>query len=138
MAKTENGFSGEIGIHYPLHVLNRYLLPELIGLAETTWGTMGQFGFSQVWTRHRAAGDSSSAKNLQRKSRHRLRCVADAEAVDRLIIAGTPAQCKERIAELFSLAARDGFTQITLGVPLGPKIPEVIRLWGEEILPMLR
>jgi len=58
--------------------------------------------------------------------------------VDRLIIAGTPAQCKERIAELFSLAARDGFTQITLGVPLGPDIPEVIRLWGEEILPMLR
>ena len=60
------------------------------------------------------------------------------EAVDRLIIAGTPAQCKERIAELFSLAARDGFRQITLGVPLGPDIPEVIKLWGEEILPMLR
>jgi len=137
MAKQEMKFSGEIGIHYPLHVLNRYLLPELIGLAET-WGTMGQFGFSQVWTRHRVAGDSSSAKNLQRKSRRRLCCVADAEAVDRLIIGGTPAQCKERIAELVSLAARDGFTQITLGVPLGPDIPEVIRLWGEEILPMLR
>ena len=60
------------------------------------------------------------------------------EAVDRLIIAGTPAQCRERIAELFSLAARDGFRQITLGVPLGPDIPEVIELWGEEILPMLR
>ena len=60
------------------------------------------------------------------------------EAVDRLIIAGTPAQCKERIAELFSLAARDGFRQITLGVPLGPDIPEVIDLWGKEILPMLR
>ena len=60
------------------------------------------------------------------------------EAVDRLIIAGTPAQCKERIAELFSLAARDGFRQITLGVPLGPDIPEVIKLWSEEILPMLR
>lgn len=60
------------------------------------------------------------------------------EAVDRLIIAGTPAQCKERIAELFSLAAWDGFRQITLGVPLGPDIPEVIKLWSEEILPMLR
>jgi 5,10-methylenetetrahydromethanopterin reductase len=60
------------------------------------------------------------------------------EAVDRLIIAGTPVQCKERIAELFSLAVRDGFRQITLGVPLGPDIPEVIKLWGEEILPMLR
>jgi 5,10-methylenetetrahydromethanopterin reductase len=43
------------------------------------------------------------------------------EAVDRLIIAGTPAECTQRIAELFSLAARDGFTQITLGVPLGPQ-----------------
>ena len=31
------------------------------------------------------------------------------EAVDRLIIAGTATQCSERIAELFSLAARDGF-----------------------------
>ena len=60
------------------------------------------------------------------------------EAVDRLIIAGTPGECAERIAELFSLAARDGFTQITLGVPLGPEIPEVIDLWGKEILPALR
>ena len=60
------------------------------------------------------------------------------EAVDRLIIAGTPAQCTPRIAELFALAARDGFTQITLGVPLGPDIPEVIDLWGKEILPALR
>ena len=25
MAKTENGFSGEIGIHYPLHVLKSLL-----------------------------------------------------------------------------------------------------------------
>ena len=60
------------------------------------------------------------------------------EAVDRLIIAGTPAQCTERIAEMFSLAARDEFIQIALGVPLGPDIPEVISLWGTEILPALR
>jgi alkanesulfonate monooxygenase SsuD/methylene tetrahydromethanopterin reductase-like flavin-dependent oxidoreductase (luciferase family) len=59
------------------------------------------------------------------------------EAVDRLIIAGTPAQCGSRIAELFSLAAYDGFTQVALGVPLGPDIPEVIDLWGKEILPAL-
>jgi hypothetical protein len=32
-------FTGEIGIHYPLHVLNRYTLPELIGLAERAWQT---------------------------------------------------------------------------------------------------
>jgi alkanesulfonate monooxygenase SsuD/methylene tetrahydromethanopterin reductase-like flavin-dependent oxidoreductase (luciferase family) len=60
------------------------------------------------------------------------------EAVDRLIIAGTTAQCTERIAELFSVAAGDEFTQIVIGVPLGPDIPEVIELWGKEILPALR
>ena len=60
------------------------------------------------------------------------------EAVDRLIIAGTPAQCLERIAEMFALAAHDGFSQITLGVPLGPDIPEVIEIWGKELLPALR
>jgi hypothetical protein len=43
-------FTGEIGIHYPLHVLNRYSLPELIGLAERAWQTLRTFGFSQVWT----------------------------------------------------------------------------------------
>jgi hypothetical protein len=53
------------------------------------------------------------------------------EVADRLIIAGTAAQCSERIAELFSLAAGDEFTQIVIGVPLGPDIPEVIELWGK-------
>ena len=359
MAKQETKFTGEIGIHYPLHVLNRYSLPELIGLAETAWRTMGQFGFSQVWTndnleyrsvlassaaivarlpvklgtavtvpyfrnpvdlamafatiselmdgreislglgpgsrsilthqvervkpltimaelatalrtlfagaplqsseipvlasyfhmnaeqyalrfktqapirlyygpsllkpavldliaRHfdgvilqtlygiadmesslarletaraqsplaeplrkvmllnasvsrdsgaarqhakrfvshivsgwpdevlKAKGIDPQAIQAVRKAYSENRGVDYAasltpdEAVDRLIIAGTPAQCKERIAELFSLAARDGFRQITLGVPLGPDIPEVIKLWSEEILPMLR
>ena len=50
MSKPVKQFTGEIGIHYPLHVLNRYSLPELIGLAETAWRTMEKFGFSQVWT----------------------------------------------------------------------------------------
>lgn len=59
------------------------------------------------------------------------------EAVDRLIIAGTPGECMARLAELFSLAAREGFSQITLGVPLGPDIREVIELWGKELLPAL-
>jgi alkanesulfonate monooxygenase SsuD/methylene tetrahydromethanopterin reductase-like flavin-dependent oxidoreductase (luciferase family) len=50
MAIQAKEFTGEIGIHYPLHVLNRYSLPELIGLAERAWQTLGKFGFSQVWT----------------------------------------------------------------------------------------
>ncbi|HTM08761.1 MAG TPA: LLM class flavin-dependent oxidoreductase [Verrucomicrobiae bacterium] len=59
------------------------------------------------------------------------------QAVERLIIAGTPAECRERIATLFSLAARHGFQQIALGVPLGPDVDEAIELWGKEILPGL-
>jgi 5,10-methylenetetrahydromethanopterin reductase len=60
------------------------------------------------------------------------------EAVDRLIIAGTPAQCIERFAELFSFAARHAFAQVFIGVPLGPDVQEVIDIWGKEILPALR
>src|SRR5919109_81277 len=50
MSAEARRFSGEIGIHYPLHVLNRYTLPELIGLAERAWQILGKLGFSQVWT----------------------------------------------------------------------------------------
>ena len=60
------------------------------------------------------------------------------EAVDRLIIAGTPGECIDRFRELFSLAARHGFSEIAIGVPLGPDVPEAIDLWGNEILPTLR
>ncbi len=60
------------------------------------------------------------------------------EAVQRLVIAGTAKQCLERIADMFSLATREGFTEIALGVPLGPDVQEVIDIWGEEILPALR
>ena len=59
-------------------------------------------------------------------------------AVDRLIIAGTAAQCRERLADLFTLAARHGFNEIVIGVPLGPEIAHVIELWGTEILPSMR
>jgi alkanesulfonate monooxygenase SsuD/methylene tetrahydromethanopterin reductase-like flavin-dependent oxidoreductase (luciferase family) len=60
------------------------------------------------------------------------------QAVDRLIIAGTPAQCLDRLRELFSLASRYGFSEIAIGVPLGPDVPEAIDLWGNDILPALK
>ena len=50
MRNQQSEFGGEIGIHYPLHVLNRYSLPELIDLADIACQTMGKFDFSQVWT----------------------------------------------------------------------------------------
>jgi alkanesulfonate monooxygenase SsuD/methylene tetrahydromethanopterin reductase-like flavin-dependent oxidoreductase (luciferase family) len=59
-------------------------------------------------------------------------------AVDRLIIAGTAAQCRDRLAELFKLAAQHSFDEIVIGVPLGPEIADVIDVWASEILPSLR
>jgi hypothetical protein len=50
MAIQAKEFTGEIGIHYPLHVLNRYSLPELIGIAERAWQTLGKLG-ARVKTR---------------------------------------------------------------------------------------
>ena len=60
------------------------------------------------------------------------------EAVDRLIISGTPEHCIGRLQSLFQLAARHGFGEITIGVPLGPDVPEAIELWGNEIFPALQ
>ena len=60
------------------------------------------------------------------------------DAVERLVITGTAKQCLDRIADMFSLAAREGFTEIVLGVPLGSDVQEVIDIWGQEILPALR
>jgi alkanesulfonate monooxygenase SsuD/methylene tetrahydromethanopterin reductase-like flavin-dependent oxidoreductase (luciferase family) len=59
-------------------------------------------------------------------------------AVEKLIIAGTPEQCIGRLQGLFQLAARHGFSEITIGVPLGPDVPEAIDLWGNEIFPALQ
>lgn len=60
------------------------------------------------------------------------------EAVDRLIISGTPEACVPRLRTLFDLAVRHGFEEITIGVPLGPDVPEAIDLWGAEIFPALQ
>jgi len=50
MSISSSQFTGEVGIHYPLHVLNRYSLPELITLAERALTTLGPFNFTRVWT----------------------------------------------------------------------------------------
>jgi 5,10-methylenetetrahydromethanopterin reductase len=59
------------------------------------------------------------------------------QAVDRLIIAGTPQECMAPLDKLFALAAKHDFGEIVIGVPLGPDVPEAIDLWGKEILPAL-
>ena len=50
MINPSERFSGEVGIHYPLHVLNHYSLPELIRLAEAALRALETFRFTQVWT----------------------------------------------------------------------------------------
>lgn len=60
------------------------------------------------------------------------------QAVDRLIIAGTPSECMEPLGKLFAIAAKHDFGEIAIGVPLGPDVPEAIDLWGQEILPALK
>src|SRR5581483_6453501 len=45
-----DNFAGELGVHYPLHVLNRYSVPELIELTERARSALAPFGFAQIWT----------------------------------------------------------------------------------------
>jgi 5,10-methylenetetrahydromethanopterin reductase len=49
-------------------------------------------------------------------------------------ITGTISECIERIAKM----EKAGVTQVSLGGPLGPDIPEAIRTIGKDILPPLR
>jgi 5,10-methylenetetrahydromethanopterin reductase len=60
------------------------------------------------------------------------------EVVDPLVIAGTAAQCRERIGEWLAYAQASGFEQVMMGVPLGPDPAEAIQLWASEILPGIR
>src|SRR6267142_5519932 len=50
MSESPSQFTGELGIHYPLHVLNRYSLPELLDLAGRARQSLEPFGFTRVWT----------------------------------------------------------------------------------------
>ena len=50
MSKSFSQFTGELGINYPLHVLNRYSLPALIDLAKCAVDNLGPSHFTRVWT----------------------------------------------------------------------------------------
>ncbi len=60
------------------------------------------------------------------------------QAIDKVVIAGAPKDCVERIASLFEVAERNHFSQVLIGVPLGPDVNEVIDLWGKTILPAVK
>lgn len=59
------------------------------------------------------------------------------DVIDPLVIAGTAAQCRDRIAAWLAYARESGFEQVMMGVPLGPDPAEAIRLWAAEILPSI-
>ncbi len=63
--------------------------------------------------------------------------LAPDEIVEKFIIAGTPRQWIEKIAQLFEYAEKYSFDQVLIGVPVGPDQKKAIKLWATEILPNL-
>ena len=59
------------------------------------------------------------------------------EMVEKFFIAGTPAQWRDKIAQLFAVAQKYAFDQILIAVPVGPDQKKAIKLWATEILPSL-
>ncbi|MHB8566381.1 MAG: hypothetical protein ACYC7D_08900 [Nitrososphaerales archaeon] len=59
------------------------------------------------------------------------------ELVRKVLVAGTPNQVSEQIAELSSFAERSNFDHIMIGSPVGPDPAEAINIWSREILPSL-
>jgi alkanesulfonate monooxygenase SsuD/methylene tetrahydromethanopterin reductase-like flavin-dependent oxidoreductase (luciferase family) len=59
-------------------------------------------------------------------------------AIDKVVIAGTPADCLDRIAALFEIAEKNDFLQVLIGVPLGPDVEEAINLWAKHIVPAVK
>ena len=51
------------------------------------------------------------------------------------VFAGTPEECIEQCTELKRHLAELNFDQLVIGVPLGPDIPEALRLLGKEVIP---
>jgi len=51
------------------------------------------------------------------------------------VFAGTPEECIEHCSELKGHLADLNFDQLVIGVPLGPDIPEALRLLGKEVIP---
>ncbi len=56
------------------------------------------------------------------------------EMLEAFCIAGTPEECMSKIEEL----RKTGVTQLVCGSPLGPNIPDAIKLMGKTILPAFK
>jgi len=56
--------------------------------------------------------------------------------IDSIFVAGTPAQCRERMKEICTMARTYGFQQLMFS-ELGPDLHQALRLLCDEILPQL-
>lgn len=59
------------------------------------------------------------------------------ELVDWVVLAGTPAEVRDRFAEYVDGADRLGFEQVILAVPLGPDPRKAVELASRELLPQV-
>lgn len=53
------------------------------------------------------------------------------------VVAGTPEECINGCQEILSHLEGMGFDHLVMGVPLGPDVPEALRLIGQTVLPAL-
>jgi hypothetical protein len=56
--------------------------------------------------------------------------------IDSIFVAGTPAQCREQMKEICTMARTYGFQQLMFS-ELGPDLHQALRLLCDEILPHL-
>jgi alkanesulfonate monooxygenase SsuD/methylene tetrahydromethanopterin reductase-like flavin-dependent oxidoreductase (luciferase family) len=57
------------------------------------------------------------------------------ELSDALLIAGTPDECIDRIADLRDRAVAEGYNEFYLGAPLGPDPVEAAELLCRDVIP---
>jgi len=100
-------------------------------------------GNRAVWPALRAIGlDLDSAKAvraaLDRGEGLEIAAGQVSDAVlDAFVVAGTPAECIDQLAELRGLAREAGFAEFYLGVPLGPDLAEAAQILAGTVVPEL-
>lgn len=53
------------------------------------------------------------------------------------VLAGNPRQCVEVLEDILPHIKKAGFDQVVIAVPIGPDVPEALKLIGDEILPTI-
>jgi alkanesulfonate monooxygenase SsuD/methylene tetrahydromethanopterin reductase-like flavin-dependent oxidoreductase (luciferase family) len=69
-------------------------------------------------------------------SREDLAPLATDPMIDAIFVAGSPAECREKMAAVIAMARSNGFNQLMFS-ELGPDPDEALRLLSESVLPLL-